>query len=228
MSFSRSSRRKFQRAEIFHVSDAQKKLSPGVVILAAGQSKRMGRPKLLLPWGKTSVLGHLLEHWRALGAEQIAVVCGADDSAIQTELDRQNFPGDQRIINPEPERGMFSSIQCAARWPCWKPELTHWAITLADQPHVREETLRSLLDFVRANENKICQPRRNGRGSHPVVLPKFVFDALKNSSAENLKQFLQNFSGDAAGFESEDAGLDLDLDTPEDYQHAVENLPRIQ
>lgn len=181
----------------------------------------MGRPKLLLPWGKTSILGHLLERWRALGAEQIAVVCGAGDSALQTELDRQNFPQDQRVINPEPERGMFSSIQCAACWTGWMPELTHWAITLGDQPQVHEETLRALLDFVRANENKICQPRRNGHGRHPVVLAKNIFDALKNYSAENLKQFLQNFSSDMAGFESDDAGLDLDLDTPEDYQQAI-------
>lgn len=181
----------------------------------------MGRPKLLLPWGKTSILGHLLGRWWTLGAEQIAVVCGAGDSALQTKLDRQNFPLDQRIVNPNPEHGMFSSIQCAARWTGWKPKLTHWAITLGDQPQVREETLRALLDSVRANENKICQPRRSGHGRHPVALPRFVFNALKNSSAENLKQFLQKYSADSTGFESDDAGLDLDLDTPEDYQQAV-------
>ena len=203
-----------------------KPISLGVAILAAGQSRRMGTPKLLLPWGKMTVLGHLLKRWQALGVEQIAVICGAGDSAIQAELDRNNFSREQRIINPEPERGMFSSIQCAARWLDWKPGLTHWAITLGDQPQVREETLLALLDFARVNENKICQPRRSGRGRHPVVLPTFVFDALKNVSAEDLKQFLKIFSGDMAGFESDDAGLDLDLDTPEDYQRAMaENFP---
>ena len=46
----------------------------GVVILGAGASSRMGRPKLLLPWGDTSIIGHLIEQWRALAAAQIAVV----------------------------------------------------------------------------------------------------------------------------------------------------------
>ena len=201
-----------------------KRISLGVIILAAGQSKRMGKPKLFLPWRNTTILGHLLERWQKLNSKQIAVVCATNDAAVQAELDRQNFPQDQRVINPKPERGMFSSIQCAARWPGWKLELTHWIITLGDQPQIREETLRALLDFARANENKICQPRRNGHGRHPVVLPKFVFDALKNSSAENLKQFLQKYSADSTGFESDDAGLDVDLDTQDDYQRAVETF----
>ena len=47
----------------------------GVVILGAGASTRMGRPKLLLPWGDTSIIGHLLGQWRGLGARPIAVVC---------------------------------------------------------------------------------------------------------------------------------------------------------
>ncbi len=221
MSFSRSSQRKFRRSEIFHVSDAPQKISLGGVILAAGASTRMGKPKMLLPWGKTTILGHLIQQWRKLGAEQMAVVCAPNDSNLQTELGRINFSKQNCIANPQPERGMFSSIQCAARWPGWMPELTHWVITLGDQPQVRKETLRALLDFVRANEKKICQPRRNGRGRHPVVLPKFVFDALKNSSAENLDQFLKNFPNQSARFDSDDAGLDLDLDTPEDYQRAI-------
>ena len=61
---------------------AERSFSVGVVILAAGRSARMGRPKLLLPWGETSVLGHLIKQWQALGARQIAVVCAPGDQAI--------------------------------------------------------------------------------------------------------------------------------------------------
>jgi molybdenum cofactor cytidylyltransferase len=46
----------------------------GVILLAAGRSRRMGRAKLLLPWGEASVLGHLVSQWRSLGATQLAVV----------------------------------------------------------------------------------------------------------------------------------------------------------
>ena len=92
----------------------------GVAILAAGLSTRMGRPKMLLPWAGTTVIGHLIAQWQALAASQIAVVCGAGDSAMQIELDRLSFSAKERILNPEPEAEMFSSIQCAARWTGWE------------------------------------------------------------------------------------------------------------
>src|SRR6185369_7472750 len=96
----------------------------GVVILAAGASSRMGRPKLLLPWGGTSVIGHLLAQWRGLGAEQVSVVCAQANVALDQELNRLQFRPEDRIVNPIPECGMFSSIQCAASWKGWKPTLT--------------------------------------------------------------------------------------------------------
>ena len=141
--------------------------APGVVLLAAGASRRMGQPKLLLPWGATSVLGHLVQLWRALGAAQIAVVRPPRTGALELELDRLGFPAANRISNPAPDRGMFSSIQCAAGWPGWQARLTHWAIVLGDQPHVRQETLQQLLDFSAAHPAQVCQPARLGHGRHP-------------------------------------------------------------
>src|SRR5260370_19143063 len=120
----------------------------GVVLLGAGRSERMGRPKLLLPWGETTVCGHLLAQWRELGAEQICAVCAEGDHGINAELDRLGWPLENRILNPVPELGMFSSIRCAARWQGWNTTLSQWAIVLGDQPHVRSATLGRLLSFA--------------------------------------------------------------------------------
>jgi len=195
-------------------------ISLGVIILAAGASSRMGQPKLLLPWSDTTVLGHLIAVWRELGATQIAVVVAPDNTGTQTELNRLNLPGENRITNPQPGRGMFSSIQCAARWTGWNPAVTHWAIVLGDQPHLQIKTLRALLDFAAQQPDKICQPARNGRGRHPVLLPAVVFKKLSGSSLENLKEFLQTMEADIARTELDDAGLDFDMDTPADYERA--------
>jgi molybdenum cofactor cytidylyltransferase len=201
---------------------ASRTLSFGVVILAAGRSTRMGKPKLLLPWGMTSVLGHLLGQWEALGAKQIAVVCAADDKAIYLEMDRLAFPAQDRIVNPAPQRGMFSSIQCAAQWPGWDPALTHWAIVLGDQPHLEQQTLRRVLEFSAVHPASVCQPARLGHGRHPVLLPKTVFRQVANSTAATLKEFLAGSPRKVAFCELDDPGLDLDIDYPEDYQKALQ------
>src|SRR5262245_17336610 len=108
----------------------------GVVILGAGASTRMGQPKLVLPWRSTTILGHLIGQWQSLGAEQITVVCPPAPHPVHEELDRLAFPIDSRILNPSPEDGMFSSIQCAARWPKWATAISHIAILLGDQPQI--------------------------------------------------------------------------------------------
>lgn len=198
----------------------------GVIILAAGASRRMGRPKLLLPWGQNSVLGHLLQTWAQLAASQMAVVCAAEAKPLATELDQLSFPAANRIVNPAPENGMFSSIQCAANWRGWNPELTHWIVTLGDQPHLKPATLQTLLEFSARNPEKICQPTRGERRKHPVSFPKRFFFALKDSNAHDLKIFLLEQAAHLSGFESDDAGLDLDMDTPEDYER-VKSFARL-
>ena len=192
-----------------------------VVILAAGASSRMGRPKLLLPWNGTSVIGHLLQQWGRLGPIQIAVVSVAGRRPLHDEFERAGVAPSQVILNPAPELGMFSSVQCAARWAGWVPQITHWAIALGDQPLVRTETLSRLLAFAANTEADVHQPSRHGRGRHPVILSRSVFVRLKDSRLENLKQFLVTSGVRVQRCEMDDPGLDLDLDEPADYERAL-------
>jgi molybdenum cofactor cytidylyltransferase len=191
----------------------------GVVLLAAGASTRMGRPKLLLPWGDSSVIGHLTGRWRALDAAQIVVVCAAGDAAMEAELDRLEFPAANRIVNPDPGRGMFSSILCAVHWPGWRPEISHWVISLGDQPHVQERTLRRLIAFGAAHPARICQPARSGKARHPVLLPARSFRRLARWADGTLRGFLELEA--VLLCEVDDAGLEIDLDGPGDYARAV-------
>ena len=205
----------------------------GVVILGAGASARMGRPKLLLPWRDTTVIGQIISQWRGLGAAQIAVVGRAGDEKLVGELQRCSDAAERTeavstfqpfhlsthyISNPQPERGMFSSVVCAAEWRGWKKDISHWAVTLGDQPHLKTETLAALLEFSAQNPGAICQPEFDGRERHPVILPQEIFCALKNSRAESLKDFLQDSGWPRRRCAVDDAGLALDLDTPEDWR----------
>ena len=190
----------------------------GVVILGAGASSRMGSPKLLLPWHDTTVIGAIFRQWRELGAAQIAVVQRPNDAPLAAELDRLDFPANDRIENQRPERGMFSSIVCAANWPGWKLEIASWAIALGDQSHLNSDTLRQLLAFHSAHAGAICQPEFEGHTRHPVILTRAAFEQLKCSRAATLKEFLKLTSLPRVQCLMADAGLSLDMDTPEDYK----------
>jgi molybdenum cofactor cytidylyltransferase len=180
----------------------------------------MGRPKLLLPWNGMTVIGHLITTWRSLGAEQMGIVVSGDNTELNRELDRLGIPENERVMNPKPEEGMFSSIRCASRSAVWPAELTHMAITLGDQPHLKSETLRRLLEFAGQNSGQICQPSLNGRAKHPIVLPLQNFRELASTDAGTLKVYLAHRGEHVSLVEVEDEGLSLDLDTPEDYEEA--------
>lgn len=187
------------------------------VILAAGASSRMGQPKLLLPWrDDKTILAHLIQQWKDLEAVQIAVVV-EPQSPLEAHLGKID-----RIVNPQAESGMFSSVRSAASWEGWnKDAITHFVVALGDQPHLGLGTLKAIVNFAAENADYICQPARNGRPRHPVIMPKAVFLGLPEAKEANLKDFLCARESQRKTFESDDAALDLDIDTPEDYWKLV-------
>jgi molybdenum cofactor cytidylyltransferase len=191
----------------------------GVVILAAGSSRRMGRPKLLLPWGNTTIIGSQIDTWRSLGVPQIAVVHRAGDLDFLRELDRIRVSQEHRISNPTPQDQMFGSVRCAATWSGWNSNLTHVVISLGDQPQLKPGTLRDLLELSTESPQEICQPLYGGRTRHPIVFPRGTFQTLKNSEATTLKEFLR--TENVVGIELNDPGLALDIDDSADYEKAL-------
>lgn len=198
------------------------RLHLAAIILAAGRARRMGKPKLLLPWHGSSIIAHEIETWRNIDgpAESVVVrvVCGARPDPIQDELDRLRFPEDARIENANPDDGMFSSIRCAARAK-WSEELTHFAIILGDQPHLKRATLQKLLHIAEEEFDTVCQPRHDGNSGHPVILPRNIFFQLVDTKAERLCDFLDGKRIEAV--EVDDPGLDLDIDVAADYEAAL-------
>jgi xanthine dehydrogenase YagT iron-sulfur-binding subunit len=190
----------------------------GVIILAAGASSRMGQPKLLLPWRGSTVIGHSYPNGASWACGQIAVVLRPDDTALHAELDRLDFPMHDRIVNPHPDHGMFSSIvappggQAGAATSC-----PAGPIVLGDQPHLRRD-LASASDISPPESRCRLPAGVCGRAAHPVVLPQPALRVCKTSSANTLKEFLKLARcRHASKHLINDPGLSLDLDTPEDY-----------
>lgn len=192
-----------------------------VAILAAGESRRMGQPKLCLPWGETTILGHLLDQWRKAGADKILVVHGPGETPVARELDRLGFPSTQRSVNIAMNRGMMGSVVTATRMALHDTSLTHLVIALGDQPNLQTETLRELLHLCANSPGKLIRVVHENKAGHPLALPAHALAELSTTSCETLRDFLRLKEMPVSDLTTDDSGVLLDVDTPGDYARAT-------
>lgn len=178
---------------------------PGAaIILAAGASRRMGSPKALLPWAETTFLGHLCGQIDQLGVAHRSVV-------TRPELAARLQVSWPLCLNPDPDRGMLSSLQTAlASLPADCPWLM---VALVDQPAIRLQTFQRML--AQASSAGWSSPAYQGRRGHPVVIGSACFLALRAASPQgNPRDILGQFPRTLV--EVDDPAICLDFDTPEE------------
>jgi molybdenum cofactor cytidylyltransferase len=197
------------------------------ILLAAGESRRMGQPKMLLPWGETTVLGQVVHMFSAGLSEktqgpvlpdfEILVVTGGARPLVEAELARLAGSYPLRIVYNSNYAlgGMVSSIQ--AGLSALGPETHAALIGLGDQPQVRAETVRKICTvFTQTGSPLIIPSFQNHRG-HPWLAGRQLWqEILALPSSTSSRQFLDAHAGQieyvAAG-----GSILQDLDTPEDY-----------
>ena len=187
-----------------------------VLILAAGASRRMGRNKALLPWGRTTVLEHLQDLWSRAGATQLAVVFDPRQSAMVEELNRLQIA--QGIPNPNADEGMMASLRAAADWSGWDSNLDFVIVALVDQPQIPLSVVSDLVDLAASHPGSVTQPRSSNRRGHPIAIPWSAFSSIADSTSQNLREHLHQIDLPRHYLEVSDPADLEDIDTPEDYQ----------
>ena len=187
------------------------------ILLAAGQSSRMGQPKLVLPWGKTTVLGQVVATFAAAGIEDILVVTGGARDQIETAVTllAKTYPV-RGIYNPNHDRGeMLSSIQAGLAGLGAMPHAT--LIGLGDQPQVREETIRAICAAYLRTEARLVFPSFENRRGHPWLASRpFWAEVMALPQSTTPRQFINSYTGQIEYVQADESILQ-DLDTPEDY-----------
>lgn len=135
------------------------------VVLAAGKSERMGSPKMLLPFGKRTLIEKVVAGVMKFPVDGIVVVVGAR----REEIERRLFPYPVKpVYNPEYERGMLSSVQKGvANLP---DEARAVFVVLGDQPHTPVSTVERILAGYRRSGKGIVLPVYRGRRGHPTLI----------------------------------------------------------
>jgi len=180
------------------------------ILLAAGASSRMGRPKLLLPFRGTTIIGATIGTVLGAGLRAI-VVTRPGDEALRRAI--AGMAGVELVVNPEPERGMLSSLQAGAE----RVRTERFFFLPADMPFVGMEIFYSLA--ARRAAGPVI-PIAGGRKGHPVLMPSALMPALLALPYDAPLKNLILASGPSYEETGDEAVL-RDIDTGSDYAEAL-------
>jgi CTP:molybdopterin cytidylyltransferase MocA len=195
------------------------------IVLAAGKSSRMGRPKALLPIGSTgdTFLTRILHVLRSGGIARACVVLGGDASAVRATLP----PDDDffRVVeNDHYEQGQLSSLLVGLSSVEERAENVEAVmVTLVDLPLITAATVRAVLEAHRhAPGAPIVRPRRGNRHGHPAIFGRRLFAELRSADpSTGAKPVVHAHATEEVSVDVIDDGAFTDIDTPEDYERFI-------
>jgi molybdenum cofactor cytidylyltransferase len=191
------------------------------IILAAGESRRMGFPKPLLKIGEQAFIEHIAETMLTV-VPRLVIVIGAHRERVRTAI-----PHDQRIAiveNPNYLHGQLSSLKVGLS--AILPDSTGALVHLGDHPTVRAATFRAVADSYNRTGTPITIARYGGRRGHPVMFDRSVFGELLSAPEGEGARYVVNADPSRVAYvDLDDPGVSLDLDTPADLERAGLSLP---
>ena len=191
---------------------------PGV-ILAAGDSTRMGSPKaLLLTRDGRPFVAAIAETFAAAGITEIVVVTGRDHERITAALAHERLPAPPEVVrNLDPSRGQLSSLLLGIdSLPAAAPAAV---VTLVDVPLMTAETVSLVISEWRRTGAPIVRPAIGERHGHPVVFDRRLFQELRQAPLDvGAKAVFRAHAAEIVNVPVTDTGCLVDVDTPADYE----------
>lgn len=187
------------------------------ILLAAGESKRMGRPKQLLEWRGKTLLQHSLESLINSAADEIILVLGHEADRINRTLPALPI---KIAINPDYKQGMASSLRQGLL--AMDPRSEAFLVVLADQPGIGPEIINTVIrTFQQADPKRgIVRPVYQGSRGHPVLIGvQYLKEALQLQGDLGARRILMNHPGDILEIDVAQDAVLKDIDTPEEYQN---------
>src|ERR1700742_2235539 len=187
----------------------------GVIILAAGSSSRLGKPKQNLVFQGQTLLQRTIQNALSSNAETVMVILGANAEMIQDTLAGQAVPV---IYNPDWAEGMASSIRCGiAELQKTMPGVTSAILMLCDQPFADEAIINQLIQKKSATNKNIVASAYIGTKGPPVLFDRSHFDELLQLTGnDGAKKLLLKYADEVAT--TPFLLGEIDIDTEGDYE----------
>jgi CTP:molybdopterin cytidylyltransferase MocA len=204
------------RYQRFHL---QKLPSVTAIILGAGESSRMGRPKLLLPFGDSTVIGTVINHVLASSVEKTIVVLGSNFDLHREVI--KDYPV-EIVNNTRYPEGMFSSVKCGLEAV---PDTTDAVmVLLGDQPMIQAEEMDQLIESYRDSEKEIAIASHGNKRGHPIIFGrKFISEITGYPGEASLRDLLQKHPSEILEIKTGNDRILRDIDTENDYQFELKH-----
>lgn len=187
-------------------------------ILAAGESRRMGRPKALVPFEGLTFVEHLLQATNHPRVGIVRVVLGANAESIQAEL---KLDQEIVVVNQDWQQGQLSSIQSAIR-SLPADQTAGLLLCPVDHPLISTQLVSRLIAEFDSDRKLIVVPTHQGRRGHPVIFHASLYAELLDASPNvGARQVVWAHPDAIAEIETDEAGVILNLNDPETMRKAL-------
>ncbi len=189
------------------------------IILAAGESKRMGSPKMMLPFNGRTMIEHVITNIGESKIERTMVVTGADKEPLVELMGELPV---RVCYNENYREGMLSSVRCAFRN---LPDFSAALVFQGDQPFITSRTINAVIDAYFSTGKGLIMPVYNGKRGHPLLIDRKYRDEIEKISPETgLRSLVYSFPEDVLEVNTNDSGILIDFDTFEQYKNGINQI----
>jgi molybdenum cofactor cytidylyltransferase len=184
------------------------------ILLAAGESKRMGKPKQLMPLGQSTILEQAIDNLLNSAVDEIIVVLGHRAEEIRKTIAAKPV---KIMVNPNYKEGMSTSI--IAGLILTDPQSEAIMLALGDQPSVDSQTINHLIGEFYNHDKGIAAPTYQGRRGHPIIFAiKYKEKLLELEGDIGGREIIKNHPDDVLEVAVGSESVISDIDTRDDYQ----------
>jgi molybdenum cofactor cytidylyltransferase len=189
------------------------------VVLSAGESSRMGRPKALLPIGGQTFIERIVAALKQAKLGKIIVILGHNANELQAKISQLPV---EILINTDYKLGQLSSLQLAVQRLQSEIDCDGMLVHLVDHPYLVPSLIEEMIRRFYDTKKPIIVPKFHGKRGHPVIFSRDLFAELLNAPMDQgAKAVVNAHRAETLEIETEEEGIAVDIDTPELYQQHV-------
>jgi molybdenum cofactor cytidylyltransferase len=189
------------------------------VVLSAGESSRMGRPKALLPIDGQTFIERIVGALKRTAVGKIVIVIGHNAAELKPRI--EHLPA-EILINPDYKSGQLSSLQVAVRSLQNNVKCDGMLVHLVDHPYLDASLVDEMIRRFYESKKRIIVPRYHGKRGHPVLFSRALFGELLDAPMDQGAKAVVNAHGnETLEIDTDEKGITVDIDTPELYRQHV-------